>query len=138
MRKISAVIFYTQDNKVLLMQRTDDAPIYPGYWSLVGGHMENKETPEETLIREVKEELEINIENYEYFKEYRYTNPVGEMTRHQFIAPLVHGLEQLKNQQKEGQDLDIFSENEIKDLKLSEENKKILKEIFLYLKNGKN
>ncbi|MBP9759105.1 NUDIX hydrolase [Candidatus Dojkabacteria bacterium] len=32
-----------------------------GKWSLVGGHIENGETPEEALIREVKEEANMKV-----------------------------------------------------------------------------
>jgi 8-oxo-dGTP pyrophosphatase MutT (NUDIX family) len=44
---------------VLLCKRTTDAPIHPGSWSLIGGTVDNNESPRETAAREVAEELEI-------------------------------------------------------------------------------
>lgn len=43
---------------ILLCKRTQDAPIHPGCWGLVGGTVDEKdETPKETAYREVEEEL---------------------------------------------------------------------------------
>lgn len=44
---------------VLLCKRTQDAPIHPGYWGLVGGKIKDGEPPEEAAVREVGEELEV-------------------------------------------------------------------------------
>jgi NADH pyrophosphatase NudC (nudix superfamily) len=35
-----------------------------GFWELTGGKIETGETPEEALIRELKEEMDIGIDNY--------------------------------------------------------------------------
>ena len=32
---------------------------YPNVWDLIGGHCENRESPEQALLRELKEELDI-------------------------------------------------------------------------------
>jgi len=37
-----------------------------GYWKLPGGHLEKDETPEEALIREIKEELGCTIKFIDY------------------------------------------------------------------------
>lgn len=51
--------FLVRDGNVLMEKRPDDARVYPGVWDTPGGHVESNETPEETLIREMDEELGI-------------------------------------------------------------------------------
>ena len=36
----------------------------------IGGHVEEGETPEEALVREVKEELDIDLKDYSFYKKY--------------------------------------------------------------------
>lgn len=50
--------------RILLQQRDfkDNIP-FPGYWCLPGGHKEKIESPIETLVREIHEELNFNIED---------------------------------------------------------------------------
>lgn len=54
----SAII--VQDGKVLLYKRAKDP--FKGKWDLPGGYLEEKESPEEALRREMKEELGVEIE----------------------------------------------------------------------------
>ena len=42
---------------VLLCKRSHEKPLYPGCWGLPGGHLESDETPEQALVREIREEL---------------------------------------------------------------------------------
>lgn len=55
---IAAII--RQDDQVLLCQRKIGA--LAGKWEFPGGKLENGETPEECLVREIEEELGITIE----------------------------------------------------------------------------
>jgi len=56
-----AVGILRNDNKVLLAQRPEPKP-YHGWWEFPGGKVENNESPEQALKRELKEELGINID----------------------------------------------------------------------------
>ena len=56
-----AVGILRNDNKVLLAQRPPPKP-YHGWWEFPGGKVENNESPEQALKRELKEELGINID----------------------------------------------------------------------------
>jgi len=47
----------TNDNKILLQKRGDNWDRFPGYITTFGGQIELEETPSQTLVRELKEEL---------------------------------------------------------------------------------
>ena len=52
--------YVIKDNKVLVIRYKENNLKF-GYYDIPGGKIENGETPEETAIREVKEETGINI-----------------------------------------------------------------------------
>ena len=55
-----------QNNKLLICQRPKFKD-HPLKWEFPGGKIKNDETSEEALIREINEELSINIINCEFF-----------------------------------------------------------------------
>jgi 8-oxo-dGTP diphosphatase len=56
---VSAVALLDVDNRVLLAQRPD-GKVMAGLWEFPGGKVEQGETPEAALIRELNEELGID------------------------------------------------------------------------------
>jgi len=50
-----------QNKKILLLQRSNYTQNYPGYWGCPGGRAEKGETPEQNVIREVKEECNLDF-----------------------------------------------------------------------------
>lgn len=48
-----------QADRILLGRRSPARDFYPGVWDVFGGHIEPGEQPDETLIRELQEELDI-------------------------------------------------------------------------------
>ena len=56
---VSAVALVDIDGRVLLSRRPEGKPM-AGLWEFPGGKVENQETPETALIRELKEELGIS------------------------------------------------------------------------------
>lgn len=54
-------IILTKNKKILLQKRGDDFYTYPGYLSTFGGKIEDNEQPIDAIIRELKEELEVNV-----------------------------------------------------------------------------
>ncbi len=72
-RKISSIVPYKIENDtvfVFLQKRSDNANRYPGLFGFFGGGKEEGETPEETLLRETKEELDYTPDNLNHFGTY--------------------------------------------------------------------
>jgi len=67
-RKGTSIIFVNDKKQVLLFLR-DDKPdiIYPNMWDVPGGHVEPDETPEQYIIREMKEEMDIDLKDFIFF-----------------------------------------------------------------------
>ena len=60
--KVAAIIFVNDKKEILLCLRDDKPEIpYPNYWGLIGGHLEQGETPFEALKRETMEEIGYDI-----------------------------------------------------------------------------
>jgi 8-oxo-dGTP diphosphatase len=71
MKEIAAIILENDSGEFLLYLRDNKPGIpFPDHWDLIGGHVEEGETPEEALVREVKEELDIDIKEYTFYKKY--------------------------------------------------------------------
>jgi 8-oxo-dGTP diphosphatase len=69
MKEIAAIILENDRGEFLLALRDNKSWIpFPHHWDLIGGHVEEGETPEEALIREVKEELDIDLKEYTFYK----------------------------------------------------------------------
>ncbi len=56
-RTVVIIILYDSEGRILLQQRSDDAPYMPGRWAFFGGGLKQGETPGQALARESQEEL---------------------------------------------------------------------------------
>lgn len=71
MKEIAEIIFENDEGEFLLYLRDNKPGIpFPDHWDLIGGHIEEGETPEEALVREVKEELNIDLIDYKFYRKY--------------------------------------------------------------------
>lgn len=62
MKTILAVIGIIEvNNKFLLTKRHEPDRQFHGYWHLPGGGVQDRETPEEAIVREMKEELGVDV-----------------------------------------------------------------------------
>jgi 8-oxo-dGTP diphosphatase len=61
-----------RDKKILLIRRSDYTNHFPGHWTCPGGRAEPGESPEENVIREVKEEVGLDFTPQEIIGRGRY------------------------------------------------------------------
>lgn len=59
---VSANLIIEKNNKLLLLKRSEWAPVFGGYWHCVTGKIENNETPKQAIIREAYEEVGLIVE----------------------------------------------------------------------------
>ena len=57
---VAACALINEQGKVLINKRPEGKD-YAGYWEFPGGKVEENETPEEAIIRELKEEINIDV-----------------------------------------------------------------------------
>lgn len=61
-RTIVSALIFSKDNKLLMCKRNPKSGgVYIGYWQIPGGGIDKNETKIQTLIREIKEEVGIDI-----------------------------------------------------------------------------
>ena len=70
MKEVTAAIIL-KDNKVLIAQRTPEDNL-AGKWEFPGGKIELGETPQDCLKREIREELDVEMEVLDFFGESIY------------------------------------------------------------------
>lgn len=78
MINVVAGIIRNKDNKILIAQRNMKKS-QGGLWEFPGGKIENDETMEEAIVREIKEELDMDIVFESYFDEKKYIYPEKEI-----------------------------------------------------------
>ncbi len=64
------------DGRVLLTKRGPHLRLYPDIWDLPGGHIEDGESPEDALRRELLEELDVEIRSFRLMDSILHPDPV--------------------------------------------------------------
>lgn len=126
--RITAGGILVKDRKILLGLRKSHR-LYPDIWDIFGGHIEKNETKEETLCRELKEELGIEVNSFDFLASYQDKEPTlgYDYVHYIFIIHSWSGIPSNMNIQ-EHESIGWFSKAEIKNLKMHKEVKRIILE----------
>jgi len=89
MIEVAAAII-VNGGKILIAQRAENQNL-AGKWEFPGGKVESGETPEECLVREIKEELGIKIEVDKFFAESIYRYATGTIKLIAYKARWIEG-----------------------------------------------
>jgi len=106
-REGCSIILVNEQRQILLFLRDDLPHIpYPNTWDVPGGHVEETETPAQCIVREMKEEMGLDLKGFELFCVKEFSDRV----EHTFWKSVVLNIDEISLQ--EGQRLRWFSEDE--------------------------
>lgn len=118
-----AAFIYTDTGKVILQKRKSNKATYAGVWSVTGGHVLAGENNEEAIIREIKEELNLNIEKEKviFVTTYKSKKVKDDVINNKFFS--IYNVEISENQfetieiqKEELEDIKLFSIEEIESI----------------------
>ncbi|HIK08842.1 MAG TPA: NUDIX domain-containing protein [Oscillatoriaceae cyanobacterium M33_DOE_052] len=106
--EVAIAILLYQDK--ILLQLRDNIPtiVHPGYWGMFGGHLEPNENPDETILRELGEEIGYVPPKMTIFR----TFPSPEVIRHIYYGDVECEFNQLIL--GEGWDMGLWTPEDIK------------------------
>jgi 8-oxo-dGTP diphosphatase len=123
MRNVSVIIFYNNEKRVLLQNRNGISK-YGWEWGFFGGGIEKGETPEQAVVRETKEELDFELKEFRFIRNYNVES-WGDM--YVFISELGSNLSKFR--QLEGESMQLFSLEEAENLKINERDKTVIQDL---------
>jgi 8-oxo-dGTP diphosphatase len=127
----AGVILFNRKGEILLLLRDNIPTIgHPDHWNIVGGVIEEGETPEEAALREAEEEIGVRPAGVSLFRLYsigdrRHAEPVPYYV---YWSRLDKGLAELTL--GEGQDMRFFPPEELSALRIIPHEVGILQEFL--------
>lgn len=88
---VAAVICDSMDRKKQIFSTARGYGEFKGQWEFPGGKVEAGETPQQALIREIKEELETDIEVGELIAAIEYDYPTFHLSMDCFWCKVIEG-----------------------------------------------
>ncbi len=132
-RKVAVVIFYDNKSNILLQDRKNYSKHGEEY-GFFGGKVEEGETPEQALKRELKEELELDIKDYRLFKKYRRIIP--EINRDVIMNVFLSKIPEINSLKVNEGELALMKFTDSFKLKMLPGNVELLKEVYKFLKKN--
>jgi 8-oxo-dGTP diphosphatase len=124
----ASVILENNEGEILLLLRDNKSTIgYPNHWTLVGGKVENGETPEMAAHRELEEETGLKAD-LSFWRRYDRQHPLFIVDQYIYLGKVEASLEEMVL--GEGQALQFFKPAEIGRLKIGYGFKTLLNEYF--------
>ena len=135
-KDIAEAIIVNEKNEVLLQKKTPDYKFAPGVWTFFGGRIEENESPEQALKREIKEEINFDIKEFNLFKIRAYEfPPFGVRGKRYIFEVFFHGdLSQISI--KEGNGFAFFAAHEVDFIKMQKFVLEDLKELLTLKRKG--
>ena len=119
------IIIINSQQQVLLVLRDNKSSIpFPNTWALLGGYIEENESPEAAIHRELVEEMELELGEVNFFNSYFWR----ECDEHIFWTKLDLDISQITLH--EGQKLAYFHREELKKLEFASHYDQILDDFF--------
>ena len=126
----SAIIIKNTDGKILLQHRDKNAPDDKNTWAMWGGGKEGDETPVETAIRELNEELAIAVQENQLHLYKKFIIVRSKMEDKEVSVFELQDEGNFKYELHEGDDLHFFSPQEIMTLPLNFVARPVLTDYF--------
>jgi 8-oxo-dGTP diphosphatase len=124
-----------RESRVLLQFRGPSFTYFPNHWTLPGGMVEKGESPEQAMVREVKEELGLDSQKFRLFEKVTEETSEGVVERLIFYGSISEeGKQHLIL--GEGSELHFFSSPEIHSLDIAFGLEKVLERFFLAVNAG--
>jgi 8-oxo-dGTP diphosphatase len=124
-RRGCSIIFVNDKKQVLLFLRDDKMDIpFPNMWDVPGGHVEDNETPDQCIVREMDEEMGLALSGFKTFS----VEAFDDRIEYAFWKKENIDINEIKL--TEGQCLKWFSENEVKNTELAYGFNEILEDFF--------
>ena len=113
----SAAIILNEKNEFLLQLRDSNSDIFfPNYWGLFGGAAKSGESLNDTIVREINEEISLEIKRFRYFTKIQFDLGFmlkGKINRNYYFVH-INSDEEKKIKINEGKEYKFFKEEELK------------------------
>ncbi len=101
MKEVATALLFDKDNRLLIYLRDNKPEIaYPNYWDLFGGLVEPGESPQQALLREINEELNVDVSHYQLLFTVDTDDLIGNPNRkYVFLVPTHYAYESFQLQE---------------------------------------
>lgn len=91
---VVAALLFDQDGKILITQRPAGSHL-EGLWEFPGGTIEEGESPEQALLREIKEEINLDIKVKKLFWQERFEYDVKKIHISFYLCAITPGRQEV-------------------------------------------